>query len=1393
MIRKKLLLLLLALGPSLWAEAQDLGGFKDFKASGNFTDSHQINKEANVPTRAQAVKMAKRGLQAKLQLVNRIPSAKLSADSAEIVLEANDVYGFGNIGYQMLLDKNHNTYGSSFSRDNYSYTGTYDDFEYKIPSDAEASGTTSSVVIDGEGKVQIPAGTYDYMITSPRQEDGVVIVRTDWGCQNDFTFKGGYSYRFLITYDSENLQEVATPYADIDAQVSSVTLPANIMDLTSSEYVTVQIANRGTSAITNVPLSYSVNDSSPVTETYNGEIAAGSSASFTFATKADFSAVPGTFKVKAWTSLPGDLIVGNDTATATTRHIAPASLPFVENFPSANDFEGSWQSVSNNSNAKWGYNSWGSYPSDDGTGSVWCSTYTACDSWLISPPLSLSSGDNHIKFFTHSVEGTTENISLFLGQEADTAEMSQIAQTTVSSGEWQLRVFNFNVAKPGVYYIAFRTQSDGSGFSVNIDSVLVDKGAYELQPSLHVVKVLLPYSNCDLSDATPIGIRLSNTGTGPASHFIISYKINDGQAIEQTITDTLPTETTRDYYFERTADFSEMETFTVTVKVSVGKESSEETGIVKHYAPITELPFTTDFYNNEGINDMWIPMGDNSWEYESMGSCYSSLKKGVENGLLSRCITFSTPFRVKVAYGGPQWYNTAFYIAYGRPGTDPASWKKVFSDSLITETREKEFLVNPDGEGEYDLLIVDTSTDDNASLKLYQLTVSAVYDYDQRITSVNSQLAPYTPLEQALAKGTYKVNVENRGTKQLTNVKATINASNGHGTFTTATQPTLAAGDTATLSGEGALKNLKVGDTLSVKVVASASEKDGYNSDNSWALGGDQGINVTDTVYAFENVSEFVNGTGMSGAPISFGQIYHLATADTLTSVTFGLAQDNYYTTSQIGVAVYEVASDGVTLSRQLFSTQLERKAEGGLRTVTFPARLLQPGNYFIEIQQLGTNNIGMSYQQASEAVCYQDVDGVLQAVSGAYLVIRANFGHGAKAYKHNVTVTDITRPTKTAALFSSDETVSAVVENQGSVEESSITVLANVAGQTKSTIVSLLPYERDTVVFAGFDLSVPGNYVLTVTANVNGDENMDDNSDSLNITSREEASPYTLDFESCNDFDTGHEFNPRWWTENRSGYGTDGFWAYSYPHNGEKVGFLAFNVDAMTKIYDDAPAVEGFYAHSGARFGVAFGLGYPAPDDAHADTWLVSPKLRLSTNSSLELYVKTHALETSQQKLEKYRILISDTNDDFDSFTVIGGDREAPVDWTKVTVDLSAYDNKDVYVALKYCTKYLDNYIMMLDDISVKTDNMTGIGGIQSSGDIAIRSYGGVLHVLSNNGMPIRSIDVFDASGMRIYHKSNISETSLSITTSQWGKGVYVARVNVGGKSQTLKYVIAK
>ena len=97
---------------------------------------------------------------------------------------------------------------------------------------------------------------------------------------------------------------------------------------------------------------------------------------------------------------------------------------------------------------------------------------------------------------------------------------------------------------------------------------------------------------------------------------------------------------------------------------------------------------------------------------------------------------------------------------------------------------------------------------------------------------------------------------------------------------------------------------------------------------------------------------------------------------------------------------------------------------------------------------------------------------------------------------------------------------------------------------------------------------------------------------------------------------------------------------------------------------------------------------------------------MQLSTNSTLELYVKTRILEFIDAKLEQYRLLISDTDDNFDSFVVLGDDvREAPVDWTKVEVDLCAYDNKQVYVAIQYIGEYLNNVVLMVDDKQVTGD----------------------------------------------------------------------------------------
>lgn len=103
--------------------------------------------------------------------------------------------------------------------------------------------------------------------------------------------------------------------------------------LGSSEQLTCLLKNYGNNSISNFNVSYSVNGGAPVTELYTGTLTPGDTAFFTFSATHNFSAT-GDYQVKLWTSLPGDLLPGNDTLAFTIRHLPndPAILPFTEDF-----------------------------------------------------------------------------------------------------------------------------------------------------------------------------------------------------------------------------------------------------------------------------------------------------------------------------------------------------------------------------------------------------------------------------------------------------------------------------------------------------------------------------------------------------------------------------------------------------------------------------------------------------------------------------------------------------------------------------------------------------------------------------------------------------------------------------------------------------------------------------------------------------------------------------------------------------------------------------------------------------------------------------------------------------------------------------------------------------
>ena len=163
----------------------------------------------------KSVTIKKQPLKASLTKAMRL-KAVLRADvpdgMAQVTLTAGDLWEDGS-GYQMLLDADATAYGTIFQATGGLTTSgsadasVYDQFEYKIPENADGDLSTTNVVINNSITITIPAGTYDYCIANPTAGDRVWIASDegpDKGRADDFVFEAGYNYVFTLSLFGDN-------------------------------------------------------------------------------------------------------------------------------------------------------------------------------------------------------------------------------------------------------------------------------------------------------------------------------------------------------------------------------------------------------------------------------------------------------------------------------------------------------------------------------------------------------------------------------------------------------------------------------------------------------------------------------------------------------------------------------------------------------------------------------------------------------------------------------------------------------------------------------------------------------------------------------------------------------------------------------------------------------------------------------------------------------------------------------------------------------------------------------------------------------------------------------------------------------------------------------------
>ena len=154
---------------------------------------------------------------------------------ATVILTAGDIWGDGS-GYQMLLDADATAFGTIIpetgpltTSGNASAT-TYAEFEYKIPTNADGSLTTTNIVVNNSISIQIPAGTYDWCITNPTANDRMWIAGVN-GRYDDFVFEAGKTYEFSMQLFGENDGAALTVTADWTSVSGTVTSPYTLTGL----------------------------------------------------------------------------------------------------------------------------------------------------------------------------------------------------------------------------------------------------------------------------------------------------------------------------------------------------------------------------------------------------------------------------------------------------------------------------------------------------------------------------------------------------------------------------------------------------------------------------------------------------------------------------------------------------------------------------------------------------------------------------------------------------------------------------------------------------------------------------------------------------------------------------------------------------------------------------------------------------------------------------------------------------------------------------------------------------------------------------------------------------------------------------------------------------------
>ncbi|MEG2665667.1 MAG: choice-of-anchor J domain-containing protein, partial [Bacteroidales bacterium] len=1294
-----------------------------------------------------------------LHYLGRTPSQNVAKTNAHptkaTVILSISTQALGFSGYQMLLDSTHTTYGTTIPLDGLRVSKTnlsdsiYRLFSSCLPKNANGSVEACYAVKPGmSDTTYITPGLYDFCIMYPKTNKyqyGFWLVNSYWAAQDNFTFEAGYTYSFEV----ENTNSINfTPPFDLAA--TKLLVPANGL-LSNKEAIGIEVYNYSSEVeIPNYTLSYSINNASPITESINTPLAPKATKTYTFNTKADLSN-PGLYFIKAWVSYDKDLQKNNDSISSYCKHTPIFSLPFAQNFSQEEDFYASWNVLDANADG----NTWtlSTYPGFDGTYEM---NYNGmgcpndADDYLISEGILLPQKDLHLSFDHRTdYDQAFGNIRVLYGTSPEPAKMKVLMSLdSLHNTDIEKKVLNFTNDSAGTYYFAFHLHSPANENYFYLDNIVIDTGDYTGVPNIELIDMNFPLSSCNVENPSSIEIKIANIGDEDIIKYNVHLTINDSISIEDNFSFLAAGDTTSITLYPYPAlDFSTKGLYKISAYVTAPRDvdplNDSLTLRIKHYEPLTQLPFISYFNSLENADNWYStkPLSG-AWVYDADYTTYEGYIDSVP--LVSRCVQLEPgTYRVHLVYSAGM--NLMGYIAYenilvstGLSNTNPMSWAPFMNlEKQIGKKLEANANFTIKESGQYAIAIMSTDTDGLGMglTSIWGIELEKVQDHDLLMQKFESEsITLMTPIDQIEGEQSFSALAINYGLYPENKIALEVKL--GSTVFATnkPSNDTLLPNDTLFLRAKGILPaGNKVGDSVTLTTTLTMNNLDSKTENNSSTFS----FIITDSVFARDQVSNYNNGIGAK-SPIAFGNIFVLSKADTLTAIKLAFI---YSPIDQVGqFSLYALNSNG-SLGSKLIEKEFRRITDSGIITVNVPARILEPGMYYFEIKQNTVNNIGLACDMKPDGFFYATNNTTLLKVKGyGNMFLRAIFGHSGKMIAHDAGVSQILQP-KEVGVFSINEPIQVRITNYGSETLKELPIHCAINGSELPVFIcDSLPAYSDLKVMFTANLSKTGNYKIKVWTSVNKDQNRENDTCEKEITCVVTPSAYRLNFEYCADFAINN-FIPAWTTLDIDKIPTSRLQTYTFPHAGEAFAFINFNPLLTSPSIDAFPElapIEGKY------YGASFASG-----SAQKNDWLISPKLKMGDSTQLELWVKSCLGDVD---LEKYNILVSQTDATPSSFKLIGEERVASdKKWEKVIVDLQAYNHKEIYVAIQCVSQ--GSFIFMVDDIFINTHFGTNVEKTESMDMIKLYPNPAKDFIyISSPAAPILSMEVYQISGREVY-----------------------------------------